>query len=322
MMHEMSPLSNWPGDRDRRQSFYKNILSNVLSIVGPSYEETIARNVDLSNLNLKKYSLIVIDDNMAKPDRGTVQLIQKAKKYNVTVVGCPHGNREYDRSIVAQVPDYFDYSFVFGKKDIRFLETKRKRGRLIPGGIPANDILNECEKTSEYILVIPGFTGHANVGKYHGFTKKVFDDAGIVELQQKYACPVVIKEKSSAKKNKISCKFAKHYDNVSTILDVIDDNSLITGAKMVIGSPSTLCFKSIQIGIPTVLIKGTGMLGAFYDFPGLAESPVDVVRAMDEQIAIGKYSDFVEDTLEGGIDFSSTQIYIDHISELAERYKR
>ena len=75
--------------------------------------------------------------------------------------------------------------------------------------------------------------------------------------------------------------------------DVEDDNKLIAQSVEVYSAPSTLALKPIQLGIPTTLIPGTGQTGIFYDYE--------------------TNENFIEDTLEGGKDFNSTQCFLNYI---------
>jgi hypothetical protein len=67
------------------------------------------------------------------------------------------------------------------------------------------------------------------------------------------------------------------------------------------------------MGIPTVLLRQFGMTGNFADFPGLVDCSKDqVLKALDRQHE--KCSDFIQKTLEGGLEFKSTERYIEHIA--------
>ena len=81
----------------------------------------------------------------------------------------------------------------------------------------------------------------------------------------------------------------------SIVYDVEDDNKLIAQSVEVYSAPSTLALKPIQLGIPTTLIPGTGQTGIFYDYE--------------------TNKNFIEDTLEGGKDFNSTQYYMEYIKQ-------
>jgi hypothetical protein len=115
-------------------------------------------------------------------------------------------------------------------------------------------------------------------------------------------------------------KSLKGKDNVEFKMVVDNDNKLVCGAKIVITAPSTMAFKSIQKGIPTVVIKGQGMLGNFADFVGTINVDYkEMMKALDFQFESGRQEDFIKDTLSGGIEYNSTQCYIDYINKFLNR---
>ena len=100
-------------------------------------------------------------------------------------------------------------------------------------------------------------------------------------------------------------------------MDSEDNNKLISDSFIVISAPSTLSFKSIQLGIPTILIKGSGDERHFSDFKGLVELDTQIIfDEIERQYGIVKDTDFIKETIEGGIDFSSTEKFINTVGEL------
>ena len=100
-------------------------------------------------------------------------------------------------------------------------------------------------------------------------------------------------------------------------MDFPDNNQLICGSSLVISAPSTFAFKSIQKGIPTILVNGAGIVGNFSDFRGLIElGKDDIIEKVDEQISLGRDEKFIRNTIEGGINFNSTDVYIKNIKGL------
>ena len=86
---------------------------------------------------------------------------------------------------------------------------------------------------------------------------------------------------------------------------------MISDSFIVISAPSTLAFKSVQKGIPTVLLNGYGRVGSFYDFKGVTD--LDTQKIFDEierQYDFGRDDEFIKNTIEGGIDYTSTEKYI------------
>ena len=94
--------------------------------------------------------------------------------------------------------------------------------------------------------------------------------------------------------------------------DVDDDNLLISQAHSVIASPSTMCFKPIQMGIPTVILDGSGYIGAYENFYGFT-SCEGTGRKIYGQLERGRDIEYIEDNIAGGVDYNSTEIYIDNL---------
>ena len=98
------------------------------------------------------------------------------------------------------------------------------------------------------------------------------------------------------------------------LCDYEDIDTLVSESKIVISAPSTLAYKPIQLGIPTILIKNSGQLGNFGEFRGLVELDKEKVKnKIDEMIENPKDVDFIENTVEGGLDFKSTEVFIKEV---------
>jgi hypothetical protein len=103
-------------------------------------------------------------------------------------------------------------------------------------------------------------------------------------------------------------------------MDVEDDNLLVSDSAFVISSPSTMAFKSIQKGIPTVVLNNHGMMGNFFDYKGLVDCDRNaVINSINTQLKEGRDEKFIKETIEGGIDFNSTHIYIDMIDNIIKK---
>ena len=75
-------------------------------------------------------------------------------------------------------------------------------------------------------------------------------------------------------------------------------------------------FKSIQKRIPTILIKDSGIIGNFDGFPGLINLNDDILKNIEYQIENGIDDNLIENLIEGGTDFTSTDKYIDNVRRL------
>jgi len=331
-LYQMSVHSQWNGEIDLRQNFYAMCNDFGLnSFSGPSFisdSDTDSKNYikyfnEIEDI-LPHYDLAIIDNNITIKG-GKMSLLYNWLKNNGTVVvGCPHGNRDpKGYRIHKRIGRHYDYSFVFGKKEQKKMQSFSKKDKhcFISAGIPSNDKLKEYDIRGEYILIIPNITKPSHITrqtkKMKPFTKKVFDDLKILKLADKYACPVWVKEKNRVvRESTFLSKSMKGYP-VKFVLDVEDDNSLVCGAKIVISAPSTMAFKPIQKGIPTVLLKGHGMIGNFYDFPGLINPDYKHLRrSIKQQDGQPRNHMFIKNTIEGGIDFSSIDKYLSNIEKL------
>ena len=79
-----------------------------------------------------------------------------------------------------------------------------------------------------------------------------------------------------------------------------------------ISAPSTLSLKSIQLGIPTVLIKDSGEVGSFKNYDGFFSINDDFTGYI---YSYERKVDFIENTIEGGLTFNSTQVFLDTIKK-------
>tara|TARA_R110000851_G_scaffold69994_1_gene156379 strand:+ start:892 stop:1860 length:969 start_codon:yes stop_codon:yes gene_type:complete len=282
-LYQMSSSWKWSGDNDLRKSFDREYLN---------YFDKVFTNI---NLSYDDYNLIITDDN--RTYNGLSEIYQRKK---CLLLACSHGVTEHKYEI-HNVGKSYDGCFVFGKKEVKFEHQ-------IPSGIPANDKLkNYLNVEKEHILIIINYLGHegqiptGNGSNFRLFDKEVFDSLNLLELQEKYNKPTVIKIKSRP-----DTDFQKHLNYLEEILpkeldykvllDVEDDNLLIAQSVEVISAPSTLALKPIQLGIPTTLIPGTGQTGIFYDYE--------------------TNENFIEDTIQGGLEFNSTDYFIGYIKQL------
>ena len=301
---QMGNKINWYGDNDLRIIFdkkYQHYINNIY--------------YDVPNLN--NYDLILMDDD--RPRNGLKQIYDKV---NVPVIGHQHGNSTKFRDTDIRHKNYtsWDYTTVFGKKE-KDTYVKQKgidfNKRVLLGGIPANDLLNKYERTNKHILIIVNFLGNTHGYGFKPFDETTFKKIGVTELQKKYNKKIIIKIKS--RKDLANPKGDFEYLkkvlpkdlDYEIIMDTDDDNKLVSDSSIVISAPSVLAFKPIQKGIPTILLKDYGQTGQFYDFKGLIELDTQTIfDEIERQCDEGKEEDFIKHTIEGGIDFNSTEKYI------------
>lgn len=295
-VYQMSNSHKWVGDSDLRKSFDDTYLK---------YFDNVLTKVD----NLDKYNLIISDDNRHTP-KTNLSKIYNSKK--CTMVCFSHGNTDkpYFRLGKGTV---FDKCFVFGKKDII-------DDSCISSGIPSNDhLVNYIDAPKKHILVIVNFLGNRHSPFKVNFDKKLFESLNLLELQQYFNLPTVIKLKSRADEGGYSNNI-KYLNSIlpngleyNIKVDVLDDNKLISESACVISAPSTLAFKPIQLNIPTIIIKESGQIGSFYDFDGLF-----CIDSMDTNYLKSKvnYSHWIELSIEGGLNFNSTVETVKKLNEL------
>jgi len=109
----------------------------------------------------------------------------------------------------------------------------------------------------------------------------------------------------------------QQFNNLTNFFKIIVDGNndeIISNSGVVISAPSTLSFKSIQMGIPTIIIPGAGQIGNLNEFKGLTST--NIIENISQQFDVGKDEDFIKNTIEGGIDFTSTETYIIEIKKI------
>lgn len=297
----MHPSHKWPGSFDVRIFFNTKYLKYFTKIIST-----------INDINYDEYDLILCDDDRA---RNGVELIYKNKK--CLMVGCSHGNRNLNPNEWHAVKHHkvaFDKCFTFGKKE--------SLPYSIPGGIPSNDNLKKYSLEKKHILIICNFLGNRYCEFPIPFNRYFFDECGLKELQQKYNKKIIIKLKSRADEGgyKHNIKYLneilpKELD-YEILVDVEDDNKLISESFMVISAPSTMTFKPIQLQIPTAIINGSGQTGLFYDFKGLVElNKKQIINTLEDQL-INPDKNFILNTIEGGLNFNSTKIFKNQIKQL------
>ena len=65
------------------------------------------------------------------------------------------------------------------------------------------------------------------------------------------------------------------------------------------------------------VVKGCGSIGNLYDFDGMTElDKYSVYESIEWQMENGKDGRFIETTIEGGLEFNSTEKYIEKIRSI------
>jgi len=300
----------WVGDIDERKTTvdkYKSYLNNI--IIGPGVQfhgDNIKEDLT-SFINLDDYSLVVYDDNREMSEFNIPKFYQSCKLKNIKIIGNSHGNEDNPHNAINKS---YDISMNFST-----------------GGIPANDTLKDLELTQKHILIITNFLGtRNNLKNAFSWLSILFDEhflyeCGALELSKEYNLPIKVKIKTRLDypdyTNEI--KYINSFCKGEVITNTDNIDQLIADSAIVISAPSTLAFKPIQLGIPTILIKGSGAIGAFHDYPGLVNlNKQEIFDNLQMQINHGKFNKFIEKIIAGGVNFNSSKIYIKHLKKLYE----
>tara|TARA_R110001583_G_scaffold13766_1_gene58622 strand:- start:6022 stop:7074 length:1053 start_codon:yes stop_codon:yes gene_type:complete len=304
----------WIGDIDERQVViqrYTPFINNIIfgpgvKFHGDNISDDLSKYVDLDS-----YDLVIFDDNREMREFNIPNFYEKCKSKGITVVGNPHGDEQFKKSGIGKS---FDVRMVFGEK-----EQVLAPGSLT-GGIPANDTLKGVKRNQKHILIITNVLGYRPSVVELPFDKNFAHKCGAIELSKEYNLPIVVKIKTRLDdtdyikgvqyvKGLLDCDVVANTDNI---------DQLIADSAFVISYPSTLAFKPIQLGIPTILIKKAQLSdGNFHDYPGLVDLDTQLIfDNLQMQFEHGKFTQFIKQTIAGGDTFTSTDRYIDNIKGL------
>lgn len=292
----------WVGDIDERQlklEQYKDYIDTIIQGPGFQYHGDRVRQSISNYVDICKYSFVIYDDNRKKPEYDIPSFYQYCKKNGVMVIGNSHGNEDSPHN---EIGIAYDYKMDFSN-----------------GGIPANDTLKNVKQNKKHILVITNFLANRYSIFPINFDKTFIQQTGLLELQEKFQCPIKVKIKTRLDKPNYveDIAYVKNLLECDVVTNCNNVDQLIADSVMVIGAPSTLCLKSIQLGIPTVLVKGAGAIGVFESYPGLVKlDPNAISTNIKEQFKHGKYNKYIQNTIKGGESFSSTKQYIKYIKTL------
>lgn len=303
---QMSDNITWYGDNDCRLLFDK---------LYESYADKIYTELP----DIKLYDLIIFDD--CRPRNGLKEISAIAREAGIPTIANYEGNGYFDLDNVERDIKHWDYLSLFGSKDF-YLHSNHPHGnskKFLTGGIPANDKLKDYDLSEDNILVIVNFLGNRHCPFNIQVDENFINLSGIKRLQEAYDKNIIFKLKS--RKDQPDIDLDINYINkiasglkYDIVIDCEDDNELICNSFVVISAPSTLALKSIQKGIPTICIKNSGLDGCFYNYKGMVE--LDTQSIYDEferQYNEGRDEEFILNTIEGGINYKSTEQYINNI---------
>ena len=332
-MHPEGKYQTWNGTYDMRNRFhsvYDKYFENHWS--GPVFTTDVYGR---GMINLSQFDGVIHDD--CRDRSGLDELYEQAKLNGIPMLGNQHGGNDFKPNTypVTGIDSNFDKMFMFGQNEIDYFKDYADGSRYLLGGIPSNDKLKDYDRSNEHILVITQFLGNNPKSYYKGyeFNERFVDRIGLKEIQEKYDRPVLVKVKSRGHDapsyntdiNYVNNLLSKSEISGEVIFDVEDDNKLISDSVCVVGAGSTLMYKPIQKGIPTVIIKGAGESDFFGSFGGLLEldwglrTEIGTNKLIDElekQEKLGRDPNYLNYIIHGSYDYTSTEKYVEAVKEL------
>jgi len=323
MCGQFSSNTPWYGDVDPRVNFinnYEHYSNDYWS--GPPFHHDGTFEGLFTKHSATEYDGVIVDDNRLMNEVDMSQIFSEFQKNNIPVIGNPHGNQSLDFRNLTALNRSFDYVFVLGRKEQEYYSRQFDKDKILIAGIPSNDVVKDYKLEQKHILLIVNFLGNRVAPFPVKFDRNLIDNIGLKKISKESGVPIVVKLKarhddSDHQKN---VKYVHGWfddEDEYTIITDGDNDELIQNSAYVITSPSTFAFKSIQAGIPTVLLDGTGEVGNFYDYNHLVSLSEDEVKnSILKQIYEGKQTSFIENTLEGGLSFNSTDLFIGEIKRI------
>lgn len=316
-----------------RHKISKVIHSPKLKTMGQLTDEGYRANcvsIFKKEIAHKYTDAVIVDDSRDKV--GLTDLYRICKKHGVPVIANSHGNEDKKRwgiVLTAGHEIFFDRLFVFGPREKENLTKMTKNDFFLLGGVPDNDEAANIERTNEEILVIVNFVNpaHRRDGWYL-YDKKTLDRMKLLELQDKLKKPVTFK---------IKHRFGHSFANDVSILEnnipeglkynivvqIENDTKLIKNAACVLSYGSTMCFKPIQAGIPTIIFTQLGDVGNFEDYyakVNMGDDYFDFI--LNEEKYESARIDFLEKTVTGGVQCNASQIYADTVYGVIDEWKQ
>jgi hypothetical protein len=279
------------------------------------------------------FDLAVIDENRGNINWGTNILYRQLRGCGVPVVGYQEGlvsdNADGLNWTATNFGACFDYSLCVGRFDHEGVCRRNPavKDRIIPVGVPDNDSLGNISvkpfSQRRHILVVPSRTrlsspfGPSKI--YAPLTDEILDSCGLYELAEKYDSKIVIKEKGKSHNTVLAFEHLRS-ERIDVTWDEKNIDELVADSKFVIGAPTTLLLKPIQLRIPTAVF-GTPLMGctaAYEHFEGFTDSSREqVVHTLETQLENGGTSDdFINFAINGGSDFSSTDLFVDAVEKI------
>ena len=279
-------------------------------------------------LGSAKFDLAIFDENLGKTHWGSAILYRILRRRGVVTIGCQEGSTEDDeqglRRIARNLGVSYDYCFCFGRYDEKLLlrANPKLQGRLWAVGLPDNDRLKRYSiqrPAKRHVLLVPSYTKVSGPSQlFEPLTEEIIEEAGVYDIAERFGVPVLIKEKG--KRNTGECAFGHlRSDKVDVSMSEQNLDEVVAASVCVIGAPSTLLFKPLQLRIPTAILGRPfmGRLGVFNEYSGVTDSTRQEVLAVIEGQATKPVSDeFIERLVVGGSSFSSTEEFVKAVHDV------
>lgn len=275
------------------------------------------------------FDLAVLDESIGKLSWGSPLLYRVLRSKGIPTVACQEGAVEVVdptglTHIASNLGVLYDYCFCIGLWDQDHLLSHNQHlgERVFAVGLPSNDALARyaggvVEK--KHVLLLPSWTGPP-AGAFQPMTDELIASCGVYDVGERAGLPVLIKEKARVGRD-VEFKHLES-DNVRVTLDESDLDRTIAESAYVIGAPTTLLFKAIQLRVPTAVLSQPymGKFGALVEFEGFTDSSrSEVLATLREQEARGGTSDeFIERAIAGGSTFGSTSRFVQAILQITE----
>ena len=328
---------------------FKELLANQISYNEkkiPLWYESDILSV-IQSLDLSRVRCVIYDDSRTAGHQVPKIIFEPwydhLKSLGIPVIANAHGNVDdyrFLKFMTLESKKIYDELFVYGKYD-KNRTNSEIRNCVHEVGIPENDLVKDRLGTSKksHVLVV---LNRVNC-KSLKMDKSIVDNLQIQQLWEKYKVPLIFKVKEppptenashvnnekQAMENLLRDFYDRHRNNVSKEIQVIvtedeyQENMLLLDACCVISYGSTMCFKPIQADVPTIIIKEMGNVANFSDYHATISIEEDIIAKIDEwDLKLSERRRFLDNTLAGSLDYSSTAKYVQTVKRIIDDYKK
>ena len=303
----------------------------------------------LAKIDLHNVECVIYDDSRTAghqiPKIIFESFYQKLRALSIPVIANIHGNVDNERLkkfVSIEFEKVYDKICIYGDYDRQRLTKLGLGEHVLLTGIPANDVIKDirAEATADltgrrHILVILNRIDMGNIR----MNPSIIERMPINELWEHYKLPIIFKLKvppssltdlaneeaalSSILKDLLTAgKFTSEVP-IMIVEDDIEEDWLLLYSKAIIAYGSTMCFKALQAGIPTVIVREMGNIANFENYCGtfaMNENYLDVL--VNPEKYKEQTEEFLRNTLKGSLEFNSTEIYVKSIYGVINEWKQ